>query len=82
MLHCTTEDLLLYLYGELPEEEAERISLLLQQSWSLREKLQVLKEAHGRLEKAPLHMPRQQSIALILQKAKAVRQTVKTSSSL
>lgn len=79
MLHCTTEDLLLYLYGEMPEEEAARMDLLLQKSWSLREKLQVLKEAHDRLDRAPLHIPRTESIALILQKAKAAKRPVKTS---
>lgn len=78
MLQCTTEDLLRYLYGEMPEKESAKIELLLQQNWSLREKLQVLKEARDRLEKAPLHIPRPESIALILKKAKAAQASLKS----
>jgi anti-sigma factor RsiW len=69
MLQCSTEDLLLYLYGELPADRSSQIEQLLQQNWDLREKLQVLREARNGVEKTMLTGPRRQTLQLILQQA-------------
>lgn len=69
MLQCSTEDLLLYLYGELPADRSSQIEQLLQQNWDLREKLQVLREACNGVEKTMLTGPRRQTLQHILQQA-------------
>ncbi len=69
MLQCTTEDLLLYLYGELPEARSSQIEQLLQQNWDLREKLQVLREAHNGVEQTNLSGPHRYTVQAILLQA-------------
>ncbi|MBN9296943.1 MAG: hypothetical protein J0I41_08020 [Filimonas sp.] len=66
MSDCTTENLLLYLYGELTQEENEIVEGQLKENWSLREKLQVLKEAGNRLDNTRLLSPRQHTVQEIM----------------
>lgn len=66
MHNCTTEDLLLYLYDELPAGERSNIAVMLQENWDLREKLQVLQEAKEKLESTPLAAPRPTSLKNVL----------------
>jgi len=63
---CTTEDLLLYLYDDMPAGERTNTFVMLQQNWGLREKLQVLKEAKERLDNAPLTAPQEHSLQRVL----------------
>ena len=51
MHNFTPEDLLLYLYKETSAEQTAAIEEALQQDWTLREKLSVLKTSMERLDK-------------------------------
>jgi len=51
MTNFTPEDLLLYLYKETTPEQTTAIEVALKKSWSLREKLSVLKTSMKRLDK-------------------------------
>lgn len=64
--NCTTEDLLLYLYNDLPAEERTKTEVMLQENWGQREKLQVLKEAQEQLNYTTLEAPRTQSVQNVL----------------
>lgn len=50
MHNITSEDLLLYLYGETTKLQTEAIELALQQDWSLMEKLELLTQSKNELE--------------------------------
>ncbi len=50
MHSITSEDLLLYLYGETTNLQTEAIELALQQDWSLMEKLELLTQSKNELE--------------------------------
>jgi hypothetical protein len=50
MHSITSEDLLLYLYGETTKLQTEAIELALQQDWSLMEKLELLTQSKNELE--------------------------------
>jgi hypothetical protein len=50
MHSITSEDLLLYLYGETTKLQTEAIELALQQDWSLMEKLELLTQSRNELE--------------------------------
>jgi hypothetical protein len=62
----TTDDLLLYLYGDLSFEERLCTEAVLQQNWGLRERLRVIQEATDRLDTATLAAPAQTSLQAIL----------------
>lgn len=49
MINFTPEELLLYLYNETSEEQTVAIKKALEQDWTLREKLAVLKDSSQRL---------------------------------
>jgi len=51
MTNFTPEDLLMYLYKESTPEQTNAIEKALQQDWTLREKLSVLKTSMQRLDK-------------------------------
>jgi hypothetical protein len=51
MTNFTPEDLLLYLYKETSAKKTAAIETALQNDWTLREKLQVLKASMDRLDK-------------------------------
>ncbi len=50
MHSITSEDLLLYLYGETTKLQTEAIDSALQQDWSLMEKLELLTQSRNELE--------------------------------
>lgn len=50
MINFTPEELLLYLYNETSEEQTVAIKRALEQDWTLREKLAVLKDSMQRLD--------------------------------
>ncbi|RYY09322.1 MAG: hypothetical protein EOO04_38610 [Chitinophagaceae bacterium] len=50
MTNFTPEELLLYLYNETSEEQTVAIRKALEQDWTLREKLAVLKDSMKRLD--------------------------------
>ena len=69
MPNFTPEDLLLYQAGELSALESSVIAEELAVNWSLREKLNVLKEATARLNTMQLYSPRKQTVQTILRYA-------------
>lgn len=52
MHNFTPEDLLEYHYGEMDAENAIKLEQALQEDWTLREKLSVIREAGTRLDKS------------------------------
>ena len=69
MTNSTLEHLVLYMYNESNPSNRARIEKELEDNWTLREKLNVLKEAFDRLNKIKLESPRQQSVDAILKYA-------------
>jgi hypothetical protein len=69
MPNFTPEDLLLYQAGELDEALSNAIAEELNVNWSLREKLNVLKEAFVRLDSIKLQSPRRQTVQGIMRYA-------------
>ena len=65
MLQYTTEDLLLYLYGEASVAQAEAIREALKEDWELREKIDVLKQSMDILD-TMIESPRPQSVLAVL----------------
>lgn len=68
MNNFTPEDLLLYLYNETSPEATAAIELALEQDWTLREKLAVLKASQQRLN-ALVETPRTEVVLNILRYA-------------
>ena len=68
MNHYTPEDLILYLYKETDEETTAAIEEALQQDWTLREKLHVLKTSMSRLDSITVS-PRTELILNVLRYA-------------
>lgn len=64
------EDLISYMYNELPENEKKSVEEELASSWPLREKLAVLRESQWRLQKMRLLSPRRQTIDQIMKYAR------------
>lgn len=52
MHNFTPEDLLEYHYGEMSATRAKEMEQALQEDWTLREKLAVIREAGARLDKS------------------------------
>ena len=77
MDNFTPEDLLLYLYKEASTEQTATIEQALIRDWTLREKLEVLKDSMRRLEKTSVS-PRIESVLKVLnyarQNAEAIEQ--------
>ena len=67
MPNFTTDDLLLYLYGELDTKQVVLIENALQTDWALQQKLQVLKESTDALDTTEFFHPRAQTIESIKQ---------------
>jgi hypothetical protein len=63
---CTTDDLLLYLYGDLSAEERLCTESVLQQNWGLRERLRVIQEAADQLDSTTLVSPSSDSLLAVL----------------
>lgn len=68
MQKFTPEDLLLFIYGEMPVVTQSQVCKALENDWTLREKYKVLEEATKRLNKLTVS-PRPKSIASIMQYA-------------
>jgi len=68
MNNYSPEDLLLYLYNETSAEATAAIDAALQQDWTLREKLAVLKASQQRLD-AIVETPRTEVVLNILRYA-------------
>lgn len=69
MTNFTPEDLLLYLYNETSAKTTAAIESALQNDWTLREKLNVLKASMQRLDKITLS-PRTEVVLNVLNHAK------------
>ncbi len=69
MTNFTPEDLLLYLYKETSTKKTKAIETALQNNWTLREKLSVLKASTDRLEKIT-QSPRTEVVLNVLNHAK------------
>ena len=65
MTRYTPEDLLQYLYKETSASETSAIEEALKQDWTLREKLEVLKESVGSLDRS-LESPRVEVVLNVL----------------
>ena len=76
MTYFSPEDLLCYLYKETTPEVTAAIEAALQQDWSLREKLAVLKAAHDRLQTL-VEAPRTEAVLNILRYAAQTETTVR-----
>lgn len=70
MQQYTTEDLIQFLYKETTEEETKAIEKAIQADWTLKEKLEALKETTQALDSI-ISSPRPQSVMTILNYAKA-----------
>lgn len=70
MENYSTEDLILYIYGESTADQTQEISRAIQNDWQLREKYQALKESIQGLSSL-VKGPRQQTIDAIMNYAKA-----------
>lgn len=69
MANFTTDDLLLYLYGDLDAKQVNLVETTLQKDWALRQKLQVLQESMTALDSAKLFQPRTKTVESIMQYA-------------
>lgn len=69
MTRITPEELLLYLYNETSPEQTKIIQETLENDWSLREKLAVLKVSMERLDRI-VEMPRTEIVLKILNYAR------------
>ncbi len=70
MTKYSTEELILFIYGETSEDQTKDISKAIQSDWNLREKYQALKESMKGLNSI-VRSPRQQTINAILEYAKS-----------
>jgi anti-sigma factor RsiW len=75
MKQFSTEDLVAYLYGEVPETKQLELEEALTQHWALQEKLMVLRESVHQLQGAWQH-PRPQVTARLLQYAACQPETI------
>jgi len=69
MTNFTPEDLILYLYKETSLKKTEAIETALQNDWTLREKLNVLKASMDRLDKIT-QSPRTEVVLNVLNHAR------------
>jgi anti-sigma factor RsiW len=76
MMHFSPEDLLQFLYKETSPEMTAAIEAALQQDWTLREKLAVLKAAQERLQNL-IEAPRTEVVLSILRYAAQPETTVR-----
>lgn len=73
----TSDDLLLYLYGETTPEQNAQIKQALETDWSLQEKFALLQEAHNELNSIKLS-PSKASIDAIMAYAEKSVETIGT----
>lgn len=70
MKDFSPEDLLEYHYGEMNAEKSRKLEERLVTDWTLREKLEIIKEASQKLDNS-LESPRKKSVDFIIQYAEA-----------
>jgi hypothetical protein len=70
MKDFSPEDLLEYYYGEMNTEKSRKLEERLVIDWTLREKLEIIKEACEKLDKS-LEPPRKKSVDFIIEYAEA-----------
>jgi anti-sigma factor RsiW len=75
MTHFSPEDLLQFLYNETSPEMTAAIEATLEQDWTLREKLAVLKAAQDRLQNL-VESPRTEVVLNILRYAAKTETTI------
>lgn len=75
MLNYTTEDLILYLYGETSAEETQVIEKAIQTDWAFREQYEAIKASMQHLDSI-IESPRPQSVDAILNYAKTSAEVV------
>ena len=75
-MHFSPEDLLQFLYKETSPEMTAAIEAALQQDWTLREKLAVLKAAQERLQNL-IEAPRTEVVLSILRYAAQPETTIR-----
>jgi hypothetical protein len=75
MHNFSPEDLILYLYKETSPDATVAIEKALQEDWTLREKLNVLKTSMARLDSITVS-PRTEIILNILRHARAQEKTI------
>lgn len=66
MPNFTTDDLLLYLYHELPKQETSLLEETLPHDWALQQKLKILKEAINVLDNLEEKSPRSKTVEGLL----------------
>ncbi|MFN4007714.1 MAG: hypothetical protein ACK4HE_09415 [Chitinophagaceae bacterium] len=76
MKHFNTEQLIMYVYNNLPTAMVRLLEKELTTNWVLREKLSIIQESKQLLSEQPLKKPRKKSVASIL--AYAARTNNKT----
>jgi hypothetical protein len=69
MGNSTIEELVLYMYNETNHNRKQEIEKELEESWFLREKYKVIKEAAERLSRMKLQSPRKETIESIMKYA-------------
>jgi hypothetical protein len=72
----TTDDLLLYLYGELDAAKTLEIMEALKKDWALQQKLQVLHESMDTLDTTSFEAPRSQTTENLLHYAELTQHIV------
>ncbi len=69
MPNFTTEDLLVYMYEEMEEDQSAQLELALQTDWALKQKYLVLMGSEQKLQQTPLRSPRVATVNAILRYA-------------
>lgn len=76
MPNFTTDDLLLFLYGELSAADTLALQTALTKDWALQQKLQVLQESMDSLDKTTHSKPRSQTIENLIHYAELTQHIV------
>lgn len=71
-------DLLRYIYNEMPEAEVKKITEAAKNDWKIREALIELQSAKANLGSLPMHSPSKKSVSKIMQYAEEALQEITT----
>ena len=74
----SNDDLLRYIYNEMPEAEAKNVTETMRGDWKVREALIELQSAKADLDRLPMYSPSKRSINNILQYAEQSLQEITT----
>ena len=78
MMTYNNNDLLRYIYNELPETEAKNVTEAAKSNWKIREALIELQSAKADLDRLPMYSPSKRSVNNILQYAEQSLQEITT----